>query len=95
MLSVHQLRSNLYPIFRVLKNTGTTLEVIHEGKVYEFGVRLTDKEPEYKRRKRAKVEVLPQRIDISECPSCGYVLIAGVCMNKKCPTVVANAQRTE
>lgn len=86
MLSISQLRANLYSAFKIMKNTGNTFDVIYENKVYEVNVRKTDKKPIYERTKRARSELMPHSIDVSQCPTCEYVLVAGVCMNKKCPT---------
>lgn len=86
MLSLTQFRKHLFSLFVVMKGTGSVFEVIHKGKVFEVSVKLTDKKPRYTRAKKIAraPRVLPHRIDVDECPKCGYVLIQNICMNKRC-----------
>lgn len=84
MLSLSQLRQNLFSVFKTMKNTGMTFEIVYNGVVYDLEVKKTEKIPVYIRPKKVRSELMPHRIDIDECSACGYVLIASICMNTKC-----------
>lgn len=85
MLSIRQLRLNLYPLFAVMRTTGQVFEIAYKGKVYDMHIVATDKKPMLTRPKR-RINQTVQRIDTEACSHCDSILVSGICMNKKCPT---------
>lgn len=85
MLSISQLRKNLFPVFKLLKDTGATMDVVYDNKVYELTVRQTNKSPKRTRAKKERVQTV-QSLPVTPCPACGSLLVAGICMNTACPT---------
>lgn len=83
MLSLSQFRTHLLPLFRVMKATGQTFEVSYKGVVYDVIVHRTDKVSDLKRPKRIKRHELVS-VSVAECPECGNLMMAGVCMNTNC-----------
>ena len=85
MLSLYRFRHNLYPVFRLSVETPLTFEVVHDRKVFDVTVQLTDKKPSLqrkprKRRKGSKIKF----VDVHLCPLCNDMAVAGICMNKEC-----------
>jgi hypothetical protein len=72
-------------MFAMMRSTGQVFEIVYKGKVYDMHVITTDKKPMLTRPKR-KRNATVQRIDTSACTQCDSILVAGICMNKKCPT---------
>lgn len=83
MLSISQLRQNLFPIFHLMHKTGNTFEVVYKGTVYDLSVRRTNKVPALERMKRTAEQQLIQ-VETTECPICTNIVFNGVCMNSKC-----------
>lgn len=83
MISLTQFRINIFSLFKVMSSSNMMLEVVHNNKVYDVTVSLTDKEPKLSRPKR---KVAPQILDINTevCPECGSLTFNGVCMNRQC-----------
>lgn len=85
MLSIRQLRLNLYPLFTIMRTTGHVFEIAYKGKVYDLHVVATNKKPKLTRPKR-RLGTTVQQLPTEPCKQCDSILVAGVCMNKKCPT---------
>lgn len=85
MLSISQLRKNLFPVFKLLRDTGATLEIVYENQVYDVTIRQTNKKPVRTRAKKQRVQSV-QSLPITKCQSCDSILVAGICMNLSCPT---------
>ena len=85
MFSISQLRKNLFPVFKLLKDTGATFDIVYENKVYELSVRQTNKNPKRTRAKKARGQAV-QSLPVTPCTSCSSILVAGICMNTACPT---------
>lgn len=85
MFSISQLRKNLFPIFKLLKDTGATFDIVYENKVYELSVRETNKNPKRTRAKKARIQTV-QSLPVVPCTSCDSILVAGICMNTNCTT---------
>lgn len=86
MLSISQLRKNLFPIFKLLRDTGAVMEIVYENKVYDVTVRQTNKKPVRTRAKKQRVHQTVQSLPVVPCTSCDSITVAGVCMNTACPT---------
>jgi ribosomal protein L32 len=84
MLSLNQLRHHLFPVFKLMKKTGHSFEVVHEGVVYDLVVRRTTKKPKISRAKKSNSRDIVQAIDVNECPECGEIMFSGICMNQNC-----------
>ncbi len=84
MISLSQLRKNLYQIFKLLRESGFEVEVYHEGKVYKLYAVPLEKPAKatYRPRKRAI-----STISYDDCSSCGELIVNGVCMNPGCPSL--------
>lgn len=82
MLSITQLKKNIYPVFYLLRRTGSTIEVVYKGVVYDLIVKKTDKKPHLTRAKRSFQKV--QKLETTSCESCGSLVVNGICMNRKC-----------
>jgi len=68
-------------------NTGHIFEIAYKGVVYDIHVQATKKKPHTTRAKKArKEEVTLQALDVIPCVMCDSLRIAGVCMNKSCPS---------
>lgn len=83
MFSLNQFKTHMFKILSLMEKTGTTMEIIHKGVVYELSIRPTDKKPKYSRPKRKKKTVIRQ-IDTTACDNCGSIKFNGVCMNSRC-----------
>ena len=87
MLSVRQVQTHIYTLFRMMKQTGYVFEVVHDGVVYEMHLRRTDKKPALTRPKRKKKSgQTVQQLDMTLCPECDSMQVSGICMNSRCPT---------
>ena len=82
MMSLTQLRKNLFQIFRLFKEPGFELEVYHNGKVYMLYAVPLDKPVAATYRPRKKTAAF---VSFGDCPRCGEVLANGICMNPECP----------
>ena len=70
-----------------MTNTGMIFEIAYKGTVYDIHVQTTKKKPHTTRAKKArKEEVTLQALDVTPCVMCDSILVAGICMNKECPT---------
>lgn len=87
MLSLSQFRTHLFPIFRLMKSTGETFEVVHQRVVYDVSVRRTNKVPNVTHAKRERPHELIS-IETAECPDCHSLVFNNVCMNTKCVSVI-------
>jgi hypothetical protein len=85
MLSITQLKKNIYPLFYIMRRTGSILEIVYKGAVYDVHVQKTKKTPCLTRAKRSRLEgATVQHLDVITCRECGSVMVAGICMNKGC-----------
>lgn len=87
MLSLSQFRTHLFPLFKIQHDTGMVLHVVYKGVTYQVDVRRTDIVPKLTHAKTARGAILPNKIDTTECDTCGSLQFNGVCMNRECPTV--------
>jgi hypothetical protein len=87
MLSLQQLRKNLYPLFKLMRDTGYVYEIVYDGVVYDMYVRRTKKSPKLTRAKRErKGGQTVQQLDMSPCPSCDSLRVNDICLNTRCPS---------
>ena len=87
MLSITQLKKNIYPLFYIMRRTGAVIEIVYKGVVYDVHVQKTKKTPVTTRAKKSRLETATvQKLDMTICQSCGSVVVAGVCMNVSCQT---------
>lgn len=87
MLSISQLRKNLFPVFKLLKDTGATLDVVYENTVYEVSIKQTNKKPVRTRAKKPRTrQQTVQSLPVVPCTYCDSIMVAGVCMNTACPS---------
>lgn len=86
MFSISQLRKNLFPIFKLMKDTGASFDVVYEGTVYSLTVRKTNKSPVRTRAKKQRSRQVVQSLPVATCDTCDGLLVAGICMNTNCPT---------
>ena len=86
MLSLSQLRKNLFPVFKLIRDTGATIDVVSEGVVYQLTVRRTNKSPVRTRAKKQRSRQVVQSLPVTSCDTCDSLLVAGICMNTQCPT---------
>lgn len=87
MFSISQLRKNLFPLFKLMRDTGMVVEVVYNNTVYDLTIAKTKKKPirhraKVKRTSSATVQDLPATI----CEECGSLRFSGICMNKQCPS---------
>lgn len=84
-MSLSQFRLNIFPVFKLMRDTRMSFDVYHRRKLYrvwieETGERLTTP---YKR--RSPLGPLPTAmIDTRPCGDCTSLLVNGVCMNRAC-----------
>lgn len=83
MISLTQFRMNVFSLFKVLSSSNMILEVVHDRKVYDVTITLTDKKPTLTRPKR-KLAPQIRQIDAEVCDECGSMKFNGVCMNRQC-----------
>ena len=83
MVSLTQFRMNVFSFFKVMSSSHMVLEVVHQKKVYDVTITLTDKKPNLTRPKKV---VAPQIIQVNTeiCPDCGTLAFNGICMNRQC-----------
>lgn len=87
MLSLTQFKKNIFPMFKLMTNTGMIFEIVYKGTVYDVHVQTTKKKPHTTRAKKArKDEVTLQSIDMNQCNLCDSIRVGGICMNKECPS---------
>ena len=87
MLSITQLKKNIYPLFYIMRRTGAVLEIVYKGSVYDLHIQKTKKKPVLTRAKKSRLEgATIQQLDMTNCQYCGSVVVAGVCMNQSCQT---------
>jgi len=85
MLSLTQLKHNIFPLFKLMTKTGHIFEIAYKGVVYDLHVQTTKKKPHTTRAKKArKEEVTLQALDIAQCVICGSLRVGEVCMNTNC-----------
>ena len=85
MLSLTQLKKNIFPLFKVMKATGTIFEIVYRGVVYNVHVQATKKKPNLTRAKKARrQDIAIQALEVIPCVDCDSLRIAGICMNKEC-----------
>jgi hypothetical protein len=83
VLSLRQLRKNLYSVFKLLSSSGMTLEIVYDGVVYDLTVLKTDKVPNVTRPKRQAIPEI-RHIDMAVCEQCGSMMFNHVCMSRNC-----------
>lgn len=90
MISLSKFRAHLFPIFKLIADTGEWYEIVSNHKVYQIQVRKTDKKPALRRISVVKPheQVI---VDTSECENCGSIMFNGVCMNTKCSSSANNS----
>ena len=86
MFSIQQLRKNLYAIFKLMRDTGATFDIVYDNTVYELTVRKTNKKPVRTRAKKQRSKQVVQSLPVATCDTCDGLLVAGICMNTNCPT---------
>lgn len=82
VLSLTQLRKNLYGTIRLMIEANLTIKIWYRGKTYELSLKESDEQLKLSRRKRKKPPV--EAVLTSVCPDCGDLLVADVCMNSRC-----------
>lgn len=83
MISLTQFRNHCLPLFKLMRDTGTELEVVYKGKVYEIAIRHTDKEPKLTRIKTKQPEDI-KHVNVDNCPECGALMFNDICVNTRC-----------
>lgn len=86
MFSLSQFRTNLFPIFNLIKDNAVVLEVVYNKTVYEFSITKTNKKPDLRRPKRVKKQTPVFSMPATICEECNELMISGICMNTKCPS---------
>ena len=88
MLSATGLARNFLPILKIAENNEMPFEYVHHGRIYRVEIINTGRKADYNRGRppgRTKPKVPGLKLD--DCKECNNsVKIAGVCINKKCPT---------
>lgn len=84
MISLSQFRHNLFPIFKLMQSTGMTIDVYHNRVAYKVMVIPTHEPVKIIYKPRVPRRLAPEAIHLSECPLCGNMRVADVCMNRKC-----------
>lgn len=82
MISLSRFRENLFPLFKLMARTGMTMDVVHDGKVYEVMLTETDRKPKRNIRRRKSRGV--GAIETEHCDECGYLKVMSVCLNTAC-----------
>lgn len=87
MLSLTQFKKNIFPLFKLMTNTGMIFEIAYKGTVYDIHVQTTKKKAHTTRAKKGrKEEVTLQALDVTPCTFCDSIRVNGICMNKDCPS---------
>lgn len=83
MITVTNLRPKFFDLWRDIPAKGKTIQVSNRRHIYELTIKPTGRmvEEPYKPR-AAKQRIKASQIDTSKCPDCGFLLVAGQCMNK-------------
>lgn len=84
MITATKLRANLYSVFRIAKVTTVGFEVVHDNRVYDLTITPTDKKPKIIRTYRKRKRGVRGLVSLDNCPACGELAVAGVCLNKRC-----------
>jgi len=67
--------------------TGMVFEIVYKGTVYDVHVQQTKKTPQTTRAKKARKDIVTlQALDVVPCNLCESIRVAGICMNKECPS---------
>lgn len=87
MFSLSQFKRHIFQLFNLMIKTGIVFEVAYKGVVYDVHVQRTKKKPKLTRAKRKRLDKVDvQSFDTKPCPQCNSLILAGVCMNRGCPT---------
>lgn len=87
MMSLSQLRTNLFQTFALMKSTDLTVDVYHRRKVYRLHIEETGEKVQKKYKARArKAAISNALIDTEPCSECGSLIVNGLCMSKVCVT---------
>lgn len=84
MMSLSELRRNLFKTFEFMREGHATIEFYHRRKVYRMNIQETGERYTMPYKKRAK-GVPEGMLTTAPCPDCDSLLVNGVCMNSKCP----------
>lgn len=82
LLTLKQFRANFHTFMRVMRDTGTYIDMAYGDDLVRLHVERLGKRPPRKYRPRAFIE--NKRIQAGECPTCSKLAINGVCVNPKC-----------
>lgn len=98
MLTTSHLQTHLADLFTLAYRGGISLKVGYKKRVYILTIQLTGEEyvpSEYlklRRRERAKKRRKGNvALNVIDCATCGFSEVAGICINKKCPSYHAGA----
>lgn len=81
MINLTQLRSNIYQLFNIMRDTELYVDVSHNGRAYRIWVEdLKMKVPDY--RKKSLVD----KVEADRCKACGRLEMNGVCTDINCPS---------
>lgn len=86
MLSLSRFSQNVFPIFRLVNDGKTVLEIVYKRKVYEFYIIATDKKPNLRRPRQFNRKEITELTEALNCEYCNSLTVAGICMNTHCPT---------
>lgn len=95
MLSLSHLKTSLHLLFKIASKDSVKLKVTYKEKVYYVTIEPTNEKyrvPNYKPRFKARKGAILLTPEI--CPECEYMVIGGVCINKKCPTNIGLRPKT-
>lgn len=85
MMSLSDLRKNLFQTFTLMRDANATIEVYHRRKVYRIHVEETGLKVQTPyRNKRRSYSVPTAFIKSAPCELCDSLLVNGICMNSKC-----------
>ena len=87
MMSLSELRTNLFQTFSLMKESHVEIDVYHRRKVYKLSITPTNEKIKTKYKIRKDKKIIPNAlINYKECEECESLLVNGICQNGNCPS---------